>query len=192
MRGICMVSTTLSLIAFFALVAWRFVFTGLRRRPLAREIATPRQQHNNVLERGLHILDLAGVAVIPGDRLTNGSDGVHPITPKDRAKTYLRRIVALTGATRTGNAYLLDVGTTRFHVRDRYVGRTQDVTDPRCAYEETCFYSAHKEMPKSEQIATALLQLKNNPALFDRWAAQGWAFKADGQTFSLPSESDWR
>ena len=57
------------------------------------------------------------------------------------------------------------------------------MTDPKCAYEETCFYSAHKEMPKSEHIATALLQLKNNPALFDRWSAKNGTFKADGQTF---------
>jgi hypothetical protein len=42
-------------------------------------------------------------------------------------------------------------------------------------------------MPKAEQIATALLQFKNNPALFDGWAAQnGLAFKADGQVFSRP------
>jgi hypothetical protein len=40
-------------------------------------------------------------------------------------------------------------------------------------------------MPKAEQIATVLLQLKNNPALFDRWAVQnGVAFKADSQVFS--------
>jgi len=39
-------------------------------------------------------------------------------------------------------------------------------------------------MPKAEQIATALLQLKNNPALFDEWAAQkSLTFKADGQIF---------
>ena len=43
---------------------------------------------------------------------------------------------------------------------------------------------AHKEMPKAEQIATLLLQLRNNPALFDRWAAQSGAFKADGQVFT--------
>jgi len=179
-----MVSITLSLIAFFALVARRVVFTDLRRRSLAREIAAPQQQHTNILDQGLHILGLAGVAIIPDNRFDNVSDEGHPITLKDRAKTYLCRIVALTGATRMGNCYVLDVGTTRFHVRDRYVGRTRDVTDPECAYEETCFYSAHKEMPKSEHIATALLQLKNNPALFDRWAAQGGAFKADGQAFS--------
>jgi len=59
----------------------------------------------------------------------------------------------------------------------------RDVTDPKCEYEETCFYAAEKEMPKSEHIATALLQLKNNPALFDKWAAQSGAFKADGQAF---------
>ena len=39
-------------------------------------------------------------------------------------------------------------------------------------------------MPKAKQIVTALLQLKNNPALFDGWAAQTGAFKADGQVFT--------
>jgi hypothetical protein len=179
-----MVSTTLSLIAFFAVIAWRFVFTGLRHRPLAREIAGPQQQHTNVLEQGLHILGLARVAVIPDYRFEDASDGVHLITPKDRAKTSLRRIVALTGATQMGNGYDINVGTTRFHVRDRYVGRLRDMNNSKGAYEETCFYSVDKSMPKAEQIATALLQLKNNPALFDRWAAQSGAFRADGQAFS--------
>jgi hypothetical protein len=178
-----MVSTTLPLIAFFALIAWRFVFTGLRRSPLARGIAAPQQQHTNILDQGLNALDLAGVATIPDNRIENDSGAVHPITRQDRPKIYLRRIVALTGATQMGNEYILDVGTTRFHVRDRYVRRMRDVTDPKYAYEETCFYSAHKEMPKSEHIATALLQLKNKPALFDSWAARSRAFKADGQVF---------
>jgi len=40
-------------------------------------------------------------------------------------------------------------------------------------------------MPKAEQIAAALLQLRNNPALFERWARQrDVAFKADGQVFA--------
>ncbi len=172
------------MIVFVALMVWRFIFTGLRRRPLAREIAAPQQQRTNILQQGLYILDLAGVAAIPDNRLENGSDGVHPIAPKDPAKSYLRRIVALTSATQMGNSYVLDVGTTRFRVRNKYVSRMRDVTDPKCAYEETCFYSADRSMPKAEQIATALLQLKNKPALFDRWAAQSGAFKADGQAFS--------
>src|SRR5258707_14846707 len=179
-----MVSTTLSLIAFFALVALRVVFTDLRRRSLAREIAAPQQQHTNILDQGLHILGLAGVAVIPDNRAENGSNSAKPTTPTNCAKTYLRHIIALTGATQMGSCYVLDLGTTRFHVRDRYVRRMRDVTDPKCEYEETCFYAAEKEMPKSEHIATALLQLKNNPALFDKWAAQTGAFKADGQAFS--------
>jgi hypothetical protein len=59
------------------------------------------------------------------------------------------------------------------------------VTDPRCTYEETCFYPVHIGMPKAEEIATALLQLTNNPPLFDKWAVQnGLAFKADGQVFT--------
>jgi hypothetical protein len=177
-----MTSAVLSVIAFLALFAWRFVFAGLRHRLLAREIAPPQQQQTNILEQSLHILQLAGVAVIPDNRAENDSNSAKP-TPKNCARTYLRHIIALTGATQMDNCYVLDVGTTRFHVRDRYVRRMRDVTDPKCEYEETCFYAAEKEMPKSEHIATALLQLNNNPALFDKWAAQSGAFKADGEAF---------
>jgi hypothetical protein len=180
-----MATPTLSVIAFLALIVRRFVFTDLQRRPVVKEIDAPQQQDNNFLEQGFRILESAGTAVIAGDRFENSSDGVEPIDRKDRAKTYLRRIVALTGATQMGSGYVLDVGTTRFEVLDRYVRRLRDLTDPKCTYEETCFYCAHKEMPKAEQIATALLQLRNNPALFDRWAHQGGlAFKADGQVFT--------
>jgi hypothetical protein len=180
-----MVPAALSLIPFLALTLWRLVFTRLRAGWLVREIDVPRPQQNGLLGQGLHILDPAGLAVIVGNRFEGGSNGLEPLDRKDRAKTYLRRIVALTGTTQMDSGYALDVGTTRFQVRDRYVRRVRDVTDPQCVYEETCFYSAHKEMPKAEQIATALLQLKNNPALFDRWADQyGLAFKADGQVFT--------
>ncbi len=173
------------MIAFLALIVWRIVFAGLHRRPLVRAVAPQQQRRNNLLEQGLHILELAGVAVIPDNCFENRSDAVHPITPKHRAKTYLRRIVALTGATQIDDAYVLDVGKMRFHVRDRYVGRLRDLTDPECTYEETCFYPVHKGMPKAEEIATALLQLTNNPALFDKWAVQnGLAIKADGQVFT--------
>ena len=168
-------------IAFFALIVWRVVFNNPLRRVVVREIDAPRKQDNSFLEQGFHILERVGMRVIAGNRFEGGSDSLDPV---GRAKTYLRRIVALTGATQLGNSYVLDVGTTRFHVRNRYVGRVRDVTDPKCKYEETCFYSAQKEMPKSEHIATALLQLKTNPALFDKWAAQSGAFKADGLAFS--------
>jgi hypothetical protein len=97
----------------------------------------------------------------------------------------LRRVVALTGATQVRNAYVLDVGRMRFKVRDRLVSRVQDVTDPKSSNEITCFYPVHKGMPKAEEIATAQLQLANNPALFDKWAVQnGLAFKADGHVFT--------
>src|SRR5258708_7376107 len=107
----------------------------------------------------------------------------HVSQPPDKSIAHMKPRSALTGATQMGNAYELTVGNTRFHVRYRFVRRLRDVTDPQGAYEETCFYPAKKEMPKSEHIATALLQLRNNPALFDRWAAQSGAFKADGQAF---------
>lgn len=178
-----MAPATLSLLAFLALTVWRFVFAGLWRRRLVREIEAPQQRRNGFLELRLHIFDRADVGVLAGN-LENGSDGLDPVARKYRAQNYLRRVVALTGATQMGSGYVLDVGTTRFEVSDRYVRRLLDLTDSKCTYEGT-FYSAHKEMPKAEQIATALLQLRNNPALFDRWAHQcGLAFRADGQVFT--------
>jgi hypothetical protein len=179
-----MMPLNLSLIAFLALIAWRFVFTGLRRRPLARAIAPRHQRRNNLFDEGLNISGLVGVAVIVGNHFENSSGGPNPLDPKDRAKRYLRRIVALTGAMQMDDAYIVGVGKMQFRVGYRYVRRLRDVTDPVCAYEETCFYPVHKGMPKAEEIATALLQLTNNPALFDEWAVQSGAFKADGQAFS--------
>jgi hypothetical protein len=173
------------MIAFLALIVWRFVFAGLQRRLLVRAIAPQQQRRNNLLEEDLYVSDPGGVAAIAGNRFENSSDGLDPLDQKNRAKRYLHRIVVLIGATQTGNGYILDVGKMRFHVRDRYVRRLRDMTDPECAYEETCFYPVHKGMPKAEEIATALLQLTNNPALFDKWAVQnGLAFKANGQVFT--------
>jgi hypothetical protein len=153
------------------------------REWLVGEIDPPRPRQNGLLEQGLYLLDPVGLTLVAGE-LENRADGADFVDRKYRAQRYLRRIVALTGAMQIGGAYSLQVGTTRFQVRDRYVRRMQDATNPKCAYEETCFYPAHKEMPEAEQIATALLQLKNNPALFDGWAAQNGAFKADGQVFT--------
>jgi len=178
-----MAPAILSVIAFLALVVWRFVFVGPRRRPLLRAIALKRQRHSNLLAEGLRISGLGGVAVIAEGPLENSADDLDRLDRKDCAKRYLQRIAALTGATQSDDAYVLDVGKTRFHVRHRYVKRLRDTTDPECAYEETCFYPVHKGMPNAEEIATALLQLTNNPGLFDRWAAQSGAFKADGQAF---------
>ena len=178
-----MAPVNLFLIAFLALIVWRLVFGGLQRRPLARAIAPRQQRHNNLFEEALHISDPGSVAVIAGNGFENSSDGLYLLGRKDRAKAYLRRIVALTGATQMDDAYVQDVGKMRFRVGYRYVRRLRDMTDPECAYEETCFYPVHKGMPKAEEIATALLQLTNNPGLFDCWAAQSGAFKADGQAF---------
>ena len=182
-----MAPAILSAIAFLTLIVWRFAFTGQQRRLVVREFGAPRRQDNSFLERGLHILERAGVVIVGGDRFEHASDGVDSAVWKDDPKTYLLRIVAITGATKMGSGYALDVGVTRFQVCGSYVRRMQDVNNPKSTYEKTCFYTADKSMPKAEQIATALLLLKNNPALFDRWAAQTGAFKADGQAFS-PAE----
>src|SRR6266852_9109741 len=123
-----MSSANLSVIAFLGLVVWRFAFAGLRCRPWLRAIAPQEQPHNNDLDEALHISDPGGVAVISGNRFENSSDGLDPLDRKDRAKRYLRRIVALTGAMQIGNVYVLDVGKMRFHVEYRYVSRLRDMT----------------------------------------------------------------
>jgi hypothetical protein len=179
-----MAPAILSAIALLALIVWRFAFTGHQRELVVREIGALRRQDNSFLEQGRHILVRAAEVMVGSDRFEHASDGVDSAGWKDDPKAYLLRIVAIIGATKMGSGYALDVGITRFQVCGSYVRRVQDVNNPQCGYEETCFYTADKSMPKAEQIATALLQLKNNPALFDRWAAQCGAFKADGQPFS--------
>ena len=174
-----MVPAILSVIAFLILVVWRFVFASPHRRHLVRAIAARQQRRSNLLAERLHISELGGVAAIADGTL----EDLDRLDRKDRAKRYLRRIAALTGATQKDDACVLEVGKMRFHVGHRYVRRLRDTTDPECALEETCFYPVHKGMPKAEEIAAALLQLASNPALFDSWAAQNGAFRADGQAF---------
>ena len=178
-----MAPVILSVIACLVLVVWRFVFTGPHRRPLGTAIAPQQQRHSNLLAEGLRVAELGGAAVIADGALQNSADDLDRLDRKDRAKRYLQRIAAGAGATQVDDAYVLDVGKVRFHVSHRYVKRLRDTTDPQCAYEETCFYPVHNGMPKAEEIATALLQLMNNPALFDKWAAQSGAFRANGQAF---------
>ena len=171
-------------IIILALMLWRRVFAVLHRRNVTRETAGPHPNNDNTLQRRFRILERACAGVIAENGFDPCSDEICLSDRRSRAKTYFRRIVALTGARRMANRYILDVGNTRFHVRDRYVQRLRDSTDPHCGYEETCFDCVHKGMPREEEIATVLLQLRNNPALFDRWAARCGAYKADGQGFA--------
>jgi hypothetical protein len=102
----------------------------------------------------------------------------------DQAQSHLLRVIALTDAIKADDGYLLKVGTTTFHVRDRYVRRLRGVNDAKSLYEQTSFFVPGPVMPSAEQIATALLMLKNDPTLFDKWAVKnGVSFKSDGQTF---------
>ena len=180
-----MAPAILSVIAFLALMVWRFVFVGPHHWPLARAIAPRQHRRDSILEEGLQISDPGDVPVIAGNRCENSSDSLDPIDRRDRATVFLRRIIALTGATQMGDEYVLDVGACRFQVRNGYIRRLRVPADPKSAYEETCFYPVHNLMPKAEEIATALLQLANNPAPFDKWAARnGQAIKADGQVFN--------
>ena len=172
-----LVHVTVCLIAFLALIVWRGVLATLQSRQLVQEMAARRH-------RELILLGRAGSAVIAGGRLDNGAQCIDPFDGKDRAQTYLQRILALTGATQTGGTFVLEVGTTRFYVCDRHVRRLREVIGPTSKYEQTCFCLPYKAMPTAEQIATALLELRDNPAVFDRWAARVGAVKADGHVFS--------
>jgi hypothetical protein len=108
-----------------------------------------------------------------------------PENVRNHAQSYLLRVVALTNAAELGDGYLLNVGTNTFHLRDRYVRRIRGVKDAKSRYEETCFFVPNQGMLSAEQIATALLMLRNDPTLFDKWAVKdGESFKADGRIFN--------
>lgn len=129
---------------------------------------------------------LASVLVLLAWKLPLGnavSDASRPARER-RARVYLRRILVVTGATRMDDGYSLNARNVQFQLRDRFVRRLHNPNDPAAGFEETCFYLAHSAMPNAEKIATVLLQLSSNPALFDKWARQnGVAFKADGSVF---------
>lgn len=170
------------LVGVIVLLKWRFALTLFRRRNLAHAVAA-RADVNEVFPFGVHALSSGGLSLFRGNPL-GGGPGSSRITKEQRAEAFLRRILALTGATKADGAYILNVGKVQFQLRDRFIRRLQHPNDPKSPYEETCFYLVHNGMPKVEEIATALLHLSNNPALFDKWALQnGVAFKADGKVF---------
>jgi len=100
--------------------------------------------------------------------------------PAQRATKYLKRIAALTGAKQVcGESYRLTAGRMHFLVDSKFVR----VISPRS--ESTCFsVAADPDMPSAEVVASALLQLKNNARLFEKWRElQGYALKANGKMF---------
>ncbi len=101
-------------------------------------------------------------------------------TPAQCAKKYLKRIAALTGAKQVcGEGYHLTAGRMHFLVDSKFVR----VISPRS--ESTCFsVAADADMPGAEAVASALLQLKNNHRLFEKWRElHGYTFKANGKMF---------
>jgi hypothetical protein len=99
-------------------------------------------------------------------------------TPAERAAEYLERIAGLTGANLDDDGtYHLTAGRMHFRVDYKFV-------ISHCG-ESTCFsVVAYPDIPRAELIASALLQLKNNPRIFEKWRErQGDAFKANGQMF---------
>jgi hypothetical protein len=150
----------------FLVLIWGIVFVGSQRLFLGEIVFPQRRQHNRPAWGFLTYFE-------------NNSSGA------DQAQSYLLRIVALTSATEVGDGYLLNVGTNTFHVRDGYVRRLRGVKEAKSPYQRTCFFVPNQGMPSAELIATALLMLKNDPTLFDKWAVRdGASFKADGQIFN--------
>src|SRR5712692_757246 len=101
-------------------------------------------------------------------------------TPAERAAKYLKRIAALTGAKQAcGDSYRLKAGRMHFLVDSKFV---RVVSHPG---ESTCFSVAtDPDMPSAEVVASALLQLKNNPKLLEKWRElRGYSFKANGKMF---------
>jgi hypothetical protein len=110
-------------------------------------------------------------------------------TPGQRAAEYLKRIARLTGAEQVHDeTYRLRAGRRSFLVDYKLVR----VISRRG--EGTCFsVAADPDMPSAEVVASALLQLKNNPRLFEKWRQlQGYAFKANGKMFKSADLVGWR
>src|SRR5712671_2045633 len=102
-------------------------------------------------------------------------------TPRRQAAKYLERIVALTGARQEHDgSYRLTAGGKEFVLDSRFVSVLSSRHD-----KSTCFYVAtDRDIPSAEIIASALLELKNNPRLFKKWRKRrGYAFKANGEMF---------
>jgi hypothetical protein len=158
-------AVTLSCVVF--VLMWGIVFVCSQRVFLGEIVVPQRLQHNRPVWGFLNYFE-------------NNS----PENVRNHAQSYLLRIVALTKATEVADGYLLNMGTNTFHVRDRYVTRLRGGRDATSRHEQTCFFVPNQGMPSAEQIATALLMLKNDPTLFDKWAVKdGESFKADGQIF---------
>ena len=101
-------------------------------------------------------------------------------TPAQRAAKYLKRIAALTGAEQVcGDSYWLRAGRRNFLVGYQFVRIISNHG------KSTCFsVAADPDLPSAEVIASALLQLKNNPRLFKKWRKRpGNTFKANGKKF---------
>ena len=101
-------------------------------------------------------------------------------TPAQLAAKYLKRVAALTGAEHVrDDSYWLRAGRRNFLVDYKFVRLISRHG------KSTCFSVAtDPDMPSTEVVACALLQLKNNPKLFKKWRKQpGHAFKADGKRF---------
>jgi hypothetical protein len=101
-------------------------------------------------------------------------------TPTQGAAEYLKRVAALTGAEQVrGDSYWLRAGRRNFLVDYKFVRVISHHG------KSTCFsVAADPDMPSAEVVASALLQLKNNPRLFKKWRKQpGSMFKANGKMF---------
>jgi hypothetical protein len=163
----CKLVAVILLSCVFLVLVWVIVFASSQRLLFGQIIFPQRPQHNSPFLGFFNYFEI------------NCPENV-----RNHAQSYLLRVVALTNATEFGDGYLLNVGTNTFHVRDRYVRHIRGVKDGKSRYEETCFFVPNQGLPSAEQIATALLMLKNDPTLFDKWAVKdGESFKADGRIF---------
>ena len=97
----------------------------------------------------------------------------------------MKRVAALTGAEQVlGDSYWLRAERRDFLVDYKFVRVISHHS------KSTCFSVATDEdMPRAEAVASALLQLNNNPRLFKKWRKRpGYAFKANGKMFR---GADW-
>jgi hypothetical protein len=97
-----------------------------------------------------------------------------PENVRNQAQSYLLRVVALTNAIEVGDGCYRLYACTRVQAHsmcaiDMSLGFEKGKT-PNPVTSRRAFFVPKQLMPSAEKIAIALLMLKNDPTLFDKWA----------------------
>jgi len=95
---------------------------------------------NALAVTGLALLGTLAL-LLCNEGLRNSSRVSSRVASEERARVYLQRVLAVTGATQVYEGYALNSGSVQFRVCDRFVRRLQNPDDPGTSFGENLFLS---------------------------------------------------